>query len=172
MFQGSDRSGMITEWQQGKAFWTPTASPGFVQGLTSRGYLAIRRLGLFGLYGVKKNGVRQMWNLAPEFLRSSSPADSRPVVRGDAYLPGSGDPQGSVSTVWQSEAGEVSLARGQPVLHEALCLVCGPTLPGNRHQERCERAQTGLEDGEEPGDGLYAGAAPAHRNAGPQGHWH
>ena len=93
-------------------------------------------------------------------------------MRGDAHLPGGGDPPGSMSTVRQSEAREVSVARDQPVLHKAVGLVCGATLPGHRRQGCGEGAQARLEDREEAGEGVYAGAAPAHRDAGPQGHRH
>lgn len=41
-----------------------------------------------------------------------------------------------MSPVWQGEAGNVSLAGDQPVLHEAICLVCGAPLSGNGRQGR------------------------------------
>lgn len=163
---------MLAGCQRERACWTPTNSPGFVQGPRSRGYLEIRGPGLFGWSAVKKNGVRRVWDSAPEFLRSEGSADSRPVVWGDANLPGGGDPPGSVSPVRQSETGDVSLAGDQPVLHEAICLVCGATLPGDHRERRRQGAQARLEDGEEPGEGVYAGAAPAHGGTGPQGHRH
>ena len=163
---------MIAGCQRGRACWTPTDSPGFVQGPRSRGYSEIRKPELFRWPAVKKNGMRRVWDLAPAFLRSEGPADSRSVVRGDAHLPGGGGPPGSMSPVRQGEAREVSVACDQPVLHEAICLVCGATLPGHRRQGCGEGAQAGLEDREEPGEGVYAGAAPAHRDAGPQGYRH
>ncbi len=91
---------------------------------------------------------------------------------GDAHLSGGGGPPGSVSPVRHGEAREVSVAGGEPVLHEAVGLVCGAPLPGDRHQGCGQGAQAGLEDGEEPGEGVYAGAAPAHGDTGAQSHRH
>lgn len=125
VFQARAISGMIAGWQRGKAYWTPTGPPGFVQGRRSRGDSAIRRPGLSSWCGGKTNRVRVVWDHSSEFLRSQGPPDSRSVVRGDAHLPGNGDPPGSVSTVWQREAGEGAVGGGQSVLHEAVCLVCG-----------------------------------------------
>ncbi len=149
-----------------------TGSLGVVQGPDSRGYLEIQRLGLSGWSAVKKNGMRLVWDHAPEFLRSEGSTYSRPVVRGEANLSGDGSPPGSVSPVRQREAGEGAVVGGQPVLHKAVGVVCGATLPGNDGQGRRERAQAGLEDGEEPGEGVYAGTAPAHGDTGPQSHRH
>lgn len=163
---------MITGCQRARACWTHTVSLGFVQEPRSREYSAIRRPGLFGWGGVKKNRVWMLWDPPSEFLRSQGPAHSGPVLWGAAHLPGSGGPPGSMSPVWQGEAGNVSLAGDQPVLHEAICLVCGAPLSGNGRQGRGQGAQARLEDREELGEGVYAGAAPAHRDAGPQGHWH
>jgi len=163
---------MITGCQRGRACWTPTDSPGFVQGPRSRGYSGSRRRGLFSWPAGKKNGVRWVWGSALEFLRSQGQADSRPVVRGAAHLLGSGGPSGSVSPVWQGETREDPVAGDQPVLYEAGGLVCGAPLPGNGRQGRRQGAQAGLEDREESGEGVYAGAAPAHRDAGSQGHRH
>lgn len=171
-FQARAKSGMIGGWQRRKAYWTPTVSPGFVQGRRSRGDSAIRRPGLSSWCGGKKNRVRMVWDPSSEFLRSQGPPDSRSVVRGDAHLPGGGNPPSSVSTVWQSEAGEGAVVGGQSVLYEAVCLVCGTTLPRNGGQGGGSGAQTGLEDGQELGEGVYAGAAPAHGDAEPPGHWH
>ena len=172
MFQARAISVMIVGCQKGRACWTPTDSPGFVQGPRSRGYSEIRRPGLFGWRGVKKNGVRRVWSHAPKFLRSEGPADSRPVLWRDTHLPGGGGPPGSVSPVPQGEAGEVSVAGDPPVLHEAICLVCGAALPGDRRQERRQGAQARLEDREEPGEGVYAGATPAHGDTRSPSHRH
>jgi hypothetical protein len=77
----------------------PTVSLGVVQGPASRGYLEIQRLGLSSWNGVKKNGVRLVWDAASKLLRSEGSAYSRPVVRRYANLSGGGGPQGSVSQV-------------------------------------------------------------------------
>lgn len=45
---------MIAGCQRRRVYWTATDSPGFVQGLRSRGYWEIRRPGLFGWPAVKK----------------------------------------------------------------------------------------------------------------------
>jgi len=163
---------MIAGWQRRRACWTRTDSPGFVQGRRSRGYSAIRRPGLSSWVGGKKNGMRRVWDFAPEFLRPEGPADSRSVLRGAAHLRGRGGPPGSVSPVRQGEAGDVSMAGRQPVLHEAVCLVCGATLPGNGRPGRGQGTQARLEDRQEPREGVYARAAPAHRDAGAQGYRH
>lgn len=168
VFQARAISGMIAGWQRGKAYWTPTASPGFVPGLRSRGDSAIRRPGLSSWCGGKKNRVRMLWDHSSEFLRSQGPPDSRSVVRGAAHLPGGGDPPGSVSTVWQSEAGEGALGGGPSVLHEAVCLVCGTTLPRNGGQGGGSGAQARLEDGQGLGEGVYAGSSGARGRRAPR----
>ena len=170
VFQARETFGMIAGCQRGRAYWTPTNSPGFVQGPRSRGYSEIRRPGLSGWSGVKKNGVWLVWDSALGFLRSEGATHTRPVVRGDAYASGGGGPQGSVSPVRQGEAGKVSLAGEQPVLHEAVCLVCGTTLPGNDSQGGGAGTQVRLEDRKEAGQGVYAGAAQTYGDSWPQGH--
>ncbi len=77
-----------------------------------------------------------------------------------------------MSAVRQREVGEVVLAGEPPVFHEALGRVCGTALPGNEGQGASEGTQVELEDREEPGESVYAGAAQAHRVSGPQGHRH
>ena len=54
VFHAGVKSVMIVGCQRGRAYWTPTDSPGYVQGPRSRGYSEIRRLGLFGWCAVKK----------------------------------------------------------------------------------------------------------------------
>ena len=54
----------------------------------------------------------------------------------------------------QGEAGDVTVAGGQPVLHEAICLVRGTALQGNDGQGGGEGTQVGLEDREESGQGV------------------
>lgn len=90
-------------------------------------------------------------------------------MRGDAHPSGDRGPQGSISRVRQDGTREVSVADGQPVFHEAACLVGGATVQGKSGQGRGAGTQAGLEDREEPGPGVYAGAVQAHGNAGPQG---
>lgn len=163
---------MIVGCQRRGAYWTPTGSPGFVQGPKSRGSSATHSLGSSGWSVVKKNGGRVVWHRAREFLRPQGSSYPGPVLWGNAYSPGRGGPPSLVSAVRQGEAGDVAVAGGQPVLHEALCLVCGPALQGNDGQGGGEGTQVGLEDCEESGQGVYAGAAPAHGDSEPPGHRH
>jgi hypothetical protein len=141
---------MIFGCQNESAYWTHTDSPGLLQGPQSRGYSATRRLVSSGLNGVKKNGVRQLRHNAPEFLRPEGTAHTGPLMRGYANSPGGGGPQGSVSTVRHGEAGEVSVACEHPILHEAVCLVCGAAMQGEYRKGSSTGAQAGLEDGEGP----------------------
>ena len=163
---------MIDGCQRRGACWTHTDSPGFVRGPRLRGYSVTRRPGSYGLTGVKKNGVRLLRHKAPEFLRPQGTPYSGPVLWGHANLSGGGGPQGPVSEVRQGEAGEVSVACGQPFLHEAVCLVCGTAVQGDHGQGHGKGAQAGLEDGQGPGQGVHAGAAPTYGNPRTQGNRH
>ena len=109
--------------------WTRTTSPGFVQRQRLRGYWGTPKQGLSGLSGAKKNGMWMLWKDAPELLRPEGTADSGPFLRGHAGISGGGCPEGSVPGVREGEAGEVSVAFGQPLLHEALFLLGGAGTP-------------------------------------------
>ncbi len=169
LFQSREKPVMINGCRNESACWMHTDSPGLLQGPLSRGYSATRRPVSSGLNGVKKNSVRQLRHNVPEFLRPEDAACSGPVVRGYANPSGGGGPQGSVSTVRHGEAGKVSMACEQPILHEAVCLVCGAAMQGEYRKGSSKGAQTGLEDGEDPGQGVHGRAAPAHGGSRSQG---
>jgi len=84
------KSGKIAGWKKSGDWWTYTGSPGFVQRPGSRGYLAIRRAGLSGWRGVKKNGVWMLRNSAPQLLRQQETPYPGSVLWGCADLPGGG----------------------------------------------------------------------------------
>jgi len=113
--------------------------------------------------------MRQLWQTTSEFLRPEGAAYSGPLVRRHADPSGGGDTQGSVSKVRHGEAGEVSMACEQPFLYEAICLVRGTPMQGEYCKGGGRGAQTGLEDGKEPGQGVHGRATPTHRGSRPQG---
>ncbi|MDH5562025.1 MAG: hypothetical protein OEY91_00145 [Nitrospirota bacterium] len=128
--------------------------PGFRPRARIKGIFGDPQARVIRLERRQKNGVRLVWHLAREFLRPQGPSYPGSVLWGHAYSPGSGGPPSLVSVVRQGEVGDVAVAGGQSVLHEALCLVCGTALPGNNGQGGGEGTQVGLEDREESGQGV------------------
>ena len=152
---------MISGWEKREAYRTNTSSPDSVRALKYGEYSEIRRHGLSGLSGLKKNEMWLLRQVTSKLLRQESAADTRPVLRRRPYIPGSGSPQGTVQAVRQSEAGETPLAGKQPLLYQEVFLLCRKEVPGNDDQGRGERTETGLAQRKDPGEGLHAGAAEA-----------
>lgn len=155
--------GMISGWQKRGDWWTSTASPGFVQEPRSRGYSVTRRPASSVLRDVKKNDMRVLWDGSPKFLRPQGAAYPGPALRRDAYLSGSGDQTCYVLEVWEGEVREAYLAGRQPFLHEAIRLLCRPTVPEDDHSGRHQRGEAGLAYGQGVGKALYDRTAPAYR---------
>ena len=84
------------------------------------------------------------------------------------HLSGSGDLPGHLSKVPESERGESEVVGQLSFLHETVCYLCWPALPGFEYSSRSRRAACGLEDGQTLGYAVYEGAALRFGAPGPQ----
>src|SRR4030042_964818 len=138
-------------------YWTNISSPDFGRDLTYRGYLEIQGHGLSTLRGLKKNGMRLLQHSASQLLRQGGTTNTGYVLRGCPDLPGSGSAAGSLQTVWQGEKGKTSLAGEQPLLYEAVFLLCRAEVSRHDHQGCSQRVEAGLAYRQSPGQRIYAG---------------
>lgn len=127
--------------------------------------------GLFDLCVGEKNGMRSVRSGASFVLRPEDPKGPGFVLRGCAHLPGGGDPKGLLPKVQERETREIGMAGGQSFPHEAICLLCGPSVSGLGDHGCREGTASGLEDGEGPGKAIHAGAVEASGTAWAEGDW-
>ena len=118
-----------------------------------------------------KNGLWSMRPCSSFVLRPEDPKGPGSVLRGCAHLPGGGDPKGLLPKVPERETRETGLAGGQPVLHQAICLLCGAAVSGLGDHGCRQGTAPGLEDGEGPGEAIHAGAVEASRAAWAESDW-
>jgi len=119
----------------------------------------------------EKNCLWGLWPGSPYLLRPQDPPDSRPPLRRHADFPECGDPPGVLPKVPESEAGEVGLVGRFPLLHEAIRLLCGPSLPGCEYSGCGQGVAPGLEDGQGSGEAVHAGAVAKSGGPGAQSDW-
>ena len=72
----------------------------------------------------------------------------------------------------ESEAGEAGLVGRLSFLHQTVCLLCGPSLPGFDYSGRSRRTAPGLEDGQGFGDAVHARAVAPSGDSRAEGDWH
>src|SRR4029077_9710196 len=111
------------------------------------------------LFGAQKNYLWQLRESTAELVRPQSAPDSRSVVRRYAGVPGVRGAPGVLSKLWQSEARGTGVFGGQPLLHQALCLLCGTTVLHGDHQRCGQGTQAGLAHGQGAGQAVHEGAA-------------
>ena len=135
------------------------------------GSLETPRPGSFDLSVGEKNGLRSVRPCSSFVLRPEDPKGPGSVLRGCAHLPGAGDPKGLLPKVQEREARETAVAGGQSFLHQAICLLCGPSVSGLGDHGCSEGTASGLEDGEGSGEAIHAGAVEASGTAWAEGDW-
>ena len=64
------------------------------------------------------------------------------------------------------------MAGGLPLLHETICFLCRPTMPGFFPYGCGKGASSELEDGQVSGKAIHAGAVEASGYAWAEGDWH
>ena len=126
----------------------------------------------FGLCVREKNGVWKVQPCSSVLLRPQGPKGSRSLLRGCAHLPGDGGPTGLLPKVQESESGKACLAGGQFFPHQAICLLCRPSMSGFGSDGCSERTAPGLEDGEVSAKTINAERAEASGIAWGEGDWH
>src|SRR6266436_6056329 len=120
--------GMNWRWEERGGWWMCTASPHFVRGRQYEGCSGIPRSASYDLSGGEKNSVRSLRSALAPNLRSQAAPGTRPLGGRHQNLSGDREPSGALPELRQSEAGEAGVALQQPLLHQALCLLCGPAL--------------------------------------------
>ena len=147
-------------------------SPVFVRNLRCAVFSAIRKRALLPLFGAQKNDLWLLWPGAIGLVRPAYPSGTRPVLRRCAYLPGSRGPARAVPPLRQGEARAAGFSCGQPVLHEALCSLCGTPLPASDGAGNCPGTPPGLGNGEAAGDAIHASPIGQSGHTGSKGYWH
>src|SRR5260221_9966565 len=122
--------------------------------------------------GAEKNGVRSVWLFVPQFLRSTTVGGPRSFLWTDADLSGAGDAPSGLPEVRRSEARTFGLAGRQSVLHQAVCLLRGATMPRFDDQGGGRRTALGLENGQGAGQAVYVRAGAPDGLSSAVGHRH
>ena len=166
------KSGIVFPWHDIEDFGIHIAFLVSVRSTPFVGSLGTPRPGSSDWYVGEKN---VLWSVRPcssFLLRPEDPAGSGSLLRGCAHLPGGGDPKGLLPKVQESEAGEAAVAGGQPFLHQAICLLCRPSVSGFGSDGCSGRTAPGLEDGKVSGKAVHAGAVEASGIAWTEGDRH
>src|SRR6266851_3303257 len=171
-FSRAQKLGMNWRWEERGGWWMCTASPPFVRGRRYVGCLAIPRSVSYGLSGGEKNFVRSLWSALAPNLRSQAAPGARPLGGRHQNLSGDREQSGALPELRQSEAGEAGVALQQPLLHQALCVLCGPALSDLDDPRRRPRVAPGLEHRQGTRPAVHAGAAPKSRDASATGDRH
>ena len=133
--------------------------PGFARPLRCEAFSVIPKRASLALYGAQKNGLWELRQSTARLVRPTGSPDSRSVVRRYASVPGVRSAPGALSKLWPSEARASGVFGGQPVLHQALCLLCGATVSHGDHQGCSPGAQAGLAYGQGARQAVHEGAA-------------
>src|SRR5713101_1661383 len=157
--------GMNWRWEERGGWWMCTASPHFVRGRQYEGCSGIPRSASYDLSGGEKTlcgacgrPSRRIYDRKLRQVRDLSAGDTRiylEIERRRVPLP----------ELRQSEAGEAGVALQQPLLHQALCVLCGPALSDLDDPRRRPRVALGLEHRQGTRPAVHAGAAPKSRAA-------
>lgn len=144
----------------------------FVCNTRCAAFSAIRKRASLPSHDAQKNDLRLLRSSAFRVVRPAHATRSRSLLRGCAYLPGVRTAACVVPALWHGEAGEASLVGEQPVLYQALCLLCRTALPDNNDLGCGARAASGLARGQGTGQAIHAGTVAPHRHAWAEGHRH
>ncbi len=154
-FGSSEKTGMVFPWRHQPSghddcgtrmcFWDFDRRPRCEE------FSVIPRLVSLALLGAQKNYLWQLRENTAGLVRPKTASDSGFVVRRYAGVPGVRGAPGALSKLWQSEARASGVFGGQPVLHQALCLLCGATVSHGDHQGCGQGTQAGLAHGEGAG---------------------
>lgn len=157
---------MIAGCEHTDASGTPTAFLIYGQAQGYEASSVTRRPASFASTGGEKNRLRIR---SARVVRPQDTPSPRPALRGHTDLPGAGDSPCPLYAVRHGEAGAPGVAGGQPVLHQALRLLCGTALP-EYDDQRCRSGNPAeLEDDQRPRCAVYARAGATGRDAGAEG---
>src|SRR5713101_8257099 len=156
---------MNWRWEERGGWWTCTASRISSAGEGTGGCSEIPRFASYDLSGGEKNSVWSLRSTLAPNLRSQAAPGTGPLGRRHQNLSGDREPSGALPELRQSEAGEAGVALQQPLLHQALCVLCGPALSDLDDPRRRPRVAPGLEHRQGTRPAVHAGAAPKSRAA-------
>jgi len=162
-------SGMKFPWININASGTSTAFRHSFQNMPSRAFLPIPMPEFLGLYAGEKNNLRDLWFDSPYLLRPENPKGPRSFLRRPADLSGIGNPPGSLSRVPDGEAGKAGLVGRSALLYQAFCLLRWAAVSRFESAGYRPGVAPELEDGQDPGDAVHAGAVAQSGNARARG---
>ena len=162
---------MKLSWQNRNDFGTSIAFQVSTRNLHSPGSSEILWPEFLSYRAGEKNSVRGLWIYSTHFLRSETPPSPGSVLWRHANLPGDGNPPGFLPQVWESETGKAGLVGRSAFLHQAICFLRRSAVPGFEYPGYLEGTAPGLEDGQDSGDAVSAGAAAKNGNARAEGNW-
>ena len=162
---------MIREWQKQDGCWTSIGSPDFDQERQLRGYLAIQKLGLSNLSGVKKKCLWLLWNGVSKFLRSQGAASQRFVVWRGGGLFGCGGAPCNVSPLPKGKAREIRLAFKQSFLYKAFLSFCRAEMPEDEHSGCNQGNKVGLAHDQRAGQAIYGGTVKTRQEDKAGSNW-
>src|SRR3990172_10206986 len=170
VFSPLEKTGKIAACENTDASTMPIGSPVSVPLRPSEGSSATPRPASSVLHGGGKNSVRHLRDGPPNLLRPQGPSGPGSLLRRHAGVPGAPHPPGPVQTVREGEAGISGISLRQPLLHEAVRLLRGTTLPRLEYPGHRQGTATGLAHGQGVGEAVHAGATPACRHPGSEDH--
>lgn len=123
-------------------------------------------------FDAKKNGLWFLREGSSELVRSKDPSCSGPLVRGCPNLSGISDSACLLSALREGETGEALLSCRQSVLHEAICFLCGETMPVDDDPGCGEGDAFGLAHDQGVGEVVHAGATSEDGKSNARSDWH
>ena len=147
---------------------THTNSPFFVLLKRYAASLAIPKHGSSRSFAAQKNSLQHLWPNSLRLVRQEAAASSRPLLWRHTHLSGDRNSTGAVPVLRQSETRTTRLSGRQPVLHQAVCLVCGQAVLQQHGIGHCPRTASGLAYRQGAGQAIHDRA----RNTRTQGDWH
>lgn len=136
-----------------------------------RGYLGSLEPELSVLLAGEKNDLWHLRDSSLRFLRSQDKACSRSFLRRCPDFSGDRGPACFLSKVPEGETRKAGLVGQLSLLHQAVCLLCGASLPGVEHPRCSQGAAFGLEDSQGLGNAVHARAVAQDRQARSQSDW-
>ena len=132
----------------------------------------IRRRGFLPCGDGQKNDLRPVRLVVHGLVRSSRASNARSSQRPDAHLPALRDTAHLLPPVRRGEARAPRFPGGQPVLHQAICLLRRSALPRQRDQGDRRGVAAGLGHSQGAGQAVHAGATRPRRHTGTEGDRH
>ena len=134
--------------------------PGFRPGTTVQGIFGDPKARVVYLHRRGKKGWRSLRHDRARVVRSQAALGAGFGVWRLSNLFGDRGASNRLPPMLEGEARETGVARGQSVLQQAICLLCGTALPGYDDQRRCSRNPLELENHQRAGQAVHARATP------------